>query len=40
LGQVKDGGTAWLALSANKRLELMTILREIQDTGKTLGWTR
>jgi hypothetical protein len=34
--QVKDGGTAWLALSANKRLELMTILREIQDTGKTL----
>jgi site-specific recombinase XerD len=35
-GQVKDGGTAWLALTANERVELMSILREIQDTGKTL----
>jgi len=35
-GQVKDGGTAWLALSANARIELMNILREIQNNGKTL----
>jgi len=34
--QISDGGTAWLALEANERIELMSLLREIQTAGKTL----
>lgn len=34
--QVKDGGTAWLALKPNERTALMTVFREIQSAGKTL----
>src|SRR5215472_1568925 len=34
--QVSDGGTAWIGLSANERIEVMTIFREIKSAGKTL----
>jgi len=34
--QVSDGGTAWLALSANERVDLMAIMREGETAGKTL----
>jgi len=34
--QVKDSGTAWLALSANTRTALMSTLREIEASGKTI----
>jgi len=34
--QITDGGTAWLAISAGERIEVMTIYREVQKAGYTL----
>lgn len=34
--QIADGGSAWLALSAAERIELMAVVREMKQAGKSL----